>query len=901
MGLRRRGWTINIVAALLIVGAGLVTGLVVFTVMRTNTDVVLRRDLVSGLALRAQWVARDIRDAQQKVRMVATRPFLADQLAAGLRARHAALPAVDRGLRAFLAMRLSALALYMNNGTPYARAGHFMAHPVVEMPLRGKLGMTLLWNARRGFVLRAALPIYRRRAIVGWVVGDAPLPTITRLLLGAKALRSAANIGLCGPAGTRMTCFPNTFDPTQAFSNVARGYEGRPLPMSYALAGRTGFIVTRNYLGHQVAAAYRPVDHIGLGMVLTMDTSALYAPVYREFAVVLPLIILVLAGALLVLRWQLAPLVTDLVTSERDARDAHARLKDSESHVQAVLSNVDEGIITISETGIIETFNPAAGRLFGYAPDEVIGRNVGMLMPEPHRSHHDDYLRHYRETGEARVIGAGRELMAMRRDGSEFPVDLRVSEFYLGDKRHFIGTLRDATRRKEAERHMEHIATHDALTDLPGRALILTRIGQLIRRAERSGQLFAVMFIDLDNFKEINDSLGHDGGDTILRFVARRLRETVRAEDTVGRLGGDEFVVLTAALVAPMDAALIAEKLLGTLSAPYLLAGHTVYTGASIGIALYPQDGRDADALLKHSDDAMYQAKRSGRGQYRCYDEAVNAASSDEVRLVSALHKALSADELALYYRPVRAADDHKVAAIETVLKWWHPEQGLLEADDFLAIAEEAGLAVPLAEWALRQAGRDIAGWRNTGLAVPPLFIRLGPLAFRDARLQDSFAALLTEFDLGLESVGVEIHEDDFMDDPEAALEALSGWHRRGMDVVLTDYGAGDSSLPYLKQMALRVVRLSDALTINNAADSESMADVATIIATLHALDIVVTASQVATYAQYDAMRHLGCDRFAGDLAGPLVRAGDFAVHLVPGTHARGRLSGHEPRRADPL
>ncbi len=896
MDLRRRGWAINIVAALLVVGVGAVTGLAVFTVMRANADTAVRRNLVAGLALRVQWAVRDIHDARLRVRMVAARPFLADQLAAG--AGGAARSVADRGLRAFLPMRLSALALYTNAGTLYARAGHFMAHPVVDMPLRGELGTTLLWNATRGFVLRTGLPVYRHGAVVGWAVGDAPLPMLSRLLLGAKALHSAANVGLCGPAGARMSCFPNTFDPTQAFPSVGRRRDGVPVPMSYALSGHTGFVVTRNYLGHQVAAAYRPVGHTGLGMVLTMDTAALYAPVYREFAVVLPLILGVLAVALLVLRWQFAPLVADLVASERAAYEAHARLKDTENHVQAVLSSVDEGITTISETGIIETFNPAMARLFGYAPEEVIGRNVSVLMPEPHRSHHDDYLRHYRETGEARIIGIGRELTGRRRDGSEFPIDLRVSEFYLGGKRRFIGNARDATGRKEAERRMEHVATHDALTDLPGRALIQTRIDQLIRRAERSGQLFAVMFVDLDDFKGVNDSLGHDGGDRLLRLVARRLQEALRAEDTVGRFGGDEFVILTAALVTPLDAALIADKLLRALSTPYLLDDKTLYSSASIGVALYPQDGRDAASLLRHSDAAMYQAKRSGRGQYRCYDEAVNATSSDKVRLARDLHKALSASELVLYYQPVRAIRDHGLVAMEALIKWHHPEQGLLDADEFLAVAEEAGLAMPLAEWALRQLGGEMRQWRHTGLIVPPVFIRLGPGPFSDARFQESFHAVLADVGVHPGSVALEIREEDLMDDPQTTITARRAWREREVEVVLTEYGAGDSSLPYLKPLAPSAVWLDSSFTVDDQADPKSVESLSAIITTLHALAIAVVAPVNHT-AQYEAMRRWGCDRYTGDLAGPLTPADGCTTWLAPNDTPVGTgPAGGDPRRA---
>ena len=882
MEFRRRERSINLVAALLVVGAGLIAGLAVFTVMRRNADVALRHSVASQLALRVQWVVRDLHDARLRVRMVASRPLLASQLIKTGTGRAAARRVVDRGLRSFLAFQVSALALYTAPGKVFARAGRFMRRPVLEVPVDGQLGTTLLWNKTRGFVVRVALPIYRRHVLVGWAAGDVPLPTLGRLLFGAQAPQRGLNAALCGPDGARMNCFPDTLHPNQALPDMARTYAGALLPMGLALAGHAGFMVTRNYLGSEVAAAFRPVDHTGLGMVLTVNTAKLYAPVYRQFAVALPLIIAVLAAALMLLRWHLAPLVRALVASERSARHAHAQLKETEGYVQAILSSVDEGLATISETGIIETFNPAMARLFGYAPEEVIGQNVSMLMPEPHRSHHDDYLRHYRETGEARVIGIGRELVGRRRDGSEFSVDLRVSEFRLGDKRRFIGTVRDATGRKEAERRLEHVATHDALTDLPSRALIQARSDRLIRRAERSGQLFAVMFVDLDGFKAVNDSLGHEVGDRLLRQVAQRLRETLRVEDTVGRLGGDEFVVLTPALVAPMDAALIADKLLRALSAPYILDAHTLYTTASVGVALYPQDGRDTDTLLRNSDAAMYQAKRSGGGQYRCFDDVLGAATIDQVRIAADLHKALSvAGELVLYYRPVRQCSDDAVVAMETALKWHHLGRGVLDAEEFLPIANEAGLVLPLAEWTLRQVGRELSRWRDRGLKRPPVIIRLGSEAFRDPRLREAFRAIMAGLDLNPGAVVLAINEDDFMDDPGTGIEALEGWRHQDMDVAFFGYGGGYSSLPYLRSFAPRVVRLDPSLTIDVSTDRETIEEVAALTATLHALGATVTAAHIGTTEQREAMRYAGCDRYAGDLAGPLTRADGCEVCLA--------------------
>ena len=873
MGFARRERAIILVAALLVVGVGLVAGFAVFSIMRTNADVALRRNLVSQLALRVQWAARDLHDADLRVRVVASRPFLADLLATTGKPRVAARKAAERGLRSFLAFRLLGIALYTNAGKVFATAGHFMTHPAAGLPVSGALGATLLWNNVHGFVLRAVLPVYRRHAVVGWAVGDVPLPMLDKVLFEVQHLQQGANVALCGPSGADMSCFPDTLSPHRAIHDMARTYGGKLLPMGLALAGQTGFIVTHNYLGSKVAAAFRPLDKTGLGMVLTVNTALLYAPVYRQFAVVLPLLIAVLTAALAILRWRLTPLVRALVASERAAREAHAQLKDTEAYIQAILSGVDEGLATISELGIIETFNPAMTRLFGYAVEEVIGHNVALLMPEPHRSHHDDYLRHYRETGEARVIGIGRELVGRRKDGTEFAIDLRVSEFTLGGTRRFIGTVRDATGRREAERRLEHVATHDVLTDLPSRALIQVRVDQLIRRAERSGQLFAVMFIDLDGFKGVNDSLGHDVGDRLLRQVAQRLRETLRVDDTVGRLGGDEFVVLAPALVTPMDAALIADKLVRVLSEPYPVEEHVLYTTASIGVALYPQDGRDVDALLKNSDAAMYRAKRSGGRQYHCFDDAMDAPTGDQVRIAADLHKALGTGDLVLYYQPVRQCSDESVVAMETALKWHHAERGVLEAEEFLPIATEAGLALSLAEWTLRQVGRELSRWRDRDLRRPPVLIRLGAEPFRDARLRESFRAIMVDLGMAPGAVIVAIGEDDFMDDPATGLEALHEWRRQGLEVALCEYGGGYSSLPYLKSFAPRFVRLDPSFTLDSAADHETVETLVVVTTTLHALGATVTAAQVGTIEQREAMRYAGCDRYAGNLAGPLLRA----------------------------
>jgi diguanylate cyclase (GGDEF)-like protein len=251
---------------------------------------------------------------------------------------------------------------------------------------------------------------------------------------------------------------------------------------------------------------------------------------------------------------------------------------------------------------------------------------VSILMPEPFRSGHNGYLQHYLDTGEKHVIGIGREVEAQRSNGEIFPMELSISEFFLEGRRQFIGIMRDITERKVAEAKIMHLAQYDTLTDLPNRRLVEDRIQQTIASARRSGAQFAVMFIDLDKFKSINDSLGHNVGDQLLQMVATRLTQCLRAEDTVGRQGGDEFIVLLADLGAAEDAALVAQKIVDVLSAPFVINGQDLSSGASIGIAVFPQDGADVEMLLKNSDTAMYHAKKAGRNNYQFFLQAMNGA-----------------------------------------------------------------------------------------------------------------------------------------------------------------------------------------------------------------------------------------------------------------------------------
>ena len=301
-------------------------------------------------------------------------------------------------------------------------------------------------------------------------------------------------------------------------------------------------------------------------------------------------------------------------------------LEKSQNQLQAIIHNAMDGIITINEAGEILGFNPAAEQIFGYAQQDVLNKNLKMLMPEPTRSEHDAYLNRYKETGEANIIGVcGREVVATRKNGEQFPMELSVSEMVLGGLRYFVGIVRDITERKLAEEKIAHLAHYDYLTDLPNRALFVDSLVHCIAMARRNSFKTAVLFLDLDGFKKVNDTLGHDAGDLLLRSVSKRLKETIRASDTVARVGGDEFIFVLNEIGSDENAALMANKIIAALSEPFELKGQQCHVGGSIGISIYPDASTDTETLIKQADNAMYLAKQSGKNTYKFYRDVVQS------------------------------------------------------------------------------------------------------------------------------------------------------------------------------------------------------------------------------------------------------------------------------------
>ena len=300
-------------------------------------------------------------------------------------------------------------------------------------------------------------------------------------------------------------------------------------------------------------------------------------------------------------------------------------LEKSQNQLQSIIRNVMDGIITINESGEIQGFNPAAEEIFGYLQQEVLGKKLTMLMPEPERSSHDGYINRYLQTGQTRIIGVrGREVLSVRKNGEEFPMEISVSEMVLGGHRYFIGIVRDITDRKRAEQKIAHLAHYDYLTDLPNRALLLDVLNHSVSLAKRNKHKTAVLFLDLDGFKKINDTLGHDAGDLLLKGVSQRLKDTIRDSDTVARVGGDEFILVLDSIGSYENATQVANKIIAALSEPFDLKGQSSQIGASVGISIFPDDSDSPVKLVKQADEAMYLAKQSGKNTYRFYRDVLS-------------------------------------------------------------------------------------------------------------------------------------------------------------------------------------------------------------------------------------------------------------------------------------
>ena len=541
-----------------------------------------------------------------------------------------------------------------------------------------------------------------------------------------------------------------------------------------------------------------------------------------------------------------------------------------------VIDNTSEGVvITDADSRIVEV-NDAYCRITGYGRDELIGRNPSTTSS----GRHDAAF--YREMWQ-RIQRDGHwsgEIWDRRKNGEIYPKLLTINAVYddRGGLTHYVGVFSDISRIKATEEKLERLAYYDSLTGLPNRMLFRDRLNHEVAMARRHNTKMAVMFIDLDRFKYVNDTLGHSAGDRLLVEVAERLVDCVREADTVARLGGDEFVVILSDLSEGQWAGGVAQLVIDAVSRPVELEGQEVFVGASVGIGVWPDDGERSETLIKNADVAMYHAKEAGRGTFKFFTDAMNQDTARHLELEARLRRALERDELRLFYQPQVSLESGEVIGAEALVRWEDPERGMVSPGEFIPLAEETGLIVPMGEWVLREVCRQQVAWDAAGLPPLPVAVNLSPHQFRQEGLVERVTAILADNGLAPKRIELEITETAAMSDADSTIETLERFAAKGFKLAIDDFGTGYSSLAYLKRFPVDKLKIDRSFVMDIPSDANDAAIADSVIRLAHGLGLAVVAEGVETEAQREFLARRECDYMQGFLFSRPLPADEFEV-----------------------
>jgi diguanylate cyclase (GGDEF)-like protein/PAS domain S-box-containing protein len=553
---------------------------------------------------------------------------------------------------------------------------------------------------------------------------------------------------------------------------------------------------------------------------------------------------------------------------------------DDQLRLKAIMDNVADGIVVLDNQGVIVSFSRPAEAIFGYPRSEVIGRTAGMLiLPGPGDAGQAlDLL-----LGSGSAPGETRETMARRKSGEVIPIELAASHVrFNGDTLHIL-TVRDITLRKQTEETIRSLAYHDPLTGLPNRLLFNDRLTQAIERARRNRQQLAVMILDLDRFKLINDSLGLASGDQVLRAVGERLVGLLRRSDTVARLGGDDFLLLLPGVDGAEAAAKVAQKLLDAFAYPLAIDDQELHVGASLGITLYPHDGEDTETLIRNADTALYRAKEHARGGYQFYTTDMNATAFERLVLETQLRRALERAELVVHYQPQVRLEDGKIVGVEALVRWFHADLGLIAPAEFIPLAEETGLILELGRFVLRTACAQVRAWHEAGFANLRLAVNLSGRQFEQEDLVRDIARVVEGSAFDPTDLELELTESSIMRDPEQAVAKLEALDRLGIRLSIDDFGTGYSSLLHLKRFPIKALKIDQSFIQDITTDPDDAAIAQAIIALAESLRLKVIAEGVETRGQLELLRRYRCDQMQGYLFSKPLPAGELLELLKSG------------------
>ena len=542
------------------------------------------------------------------------------------------------------------------------------------------------------------------------------------------------------------------------------------------------------------------------------------------------------------------------------------QLRNSEERFHAVAETAQDAIIMVDAQGLIEYWNPAATRILGYAANEVMGHNIhDLLASEQCHELACEKLQAAAAASNGCVVGKIRELEGKRKDGSRIPVELALAEMTIGGQWRAVGILRDVTVRRRTEQRVSWLARHDALTGLPNRTVFLDEIRQSIERSRRSHKQFAVYYLDLDHFKDVNDTLGHPAGDLLLQAVAERLKKSIRNTDRIARFGGDEFAILANELSEPTDAGIVAGKILDAMFVPFFINNDEVHTGTTIGIAASSDRNEAAEALLAHADVALYHAKQEGRGIFRFFTEAMDREVRHRYTLLSELREAIDRHQLFLVYQPQVDMETREIVGLEALVRWRHPSRGIVSPGQFIPAAENSGLIIALGQWVLLELCRQARRWLDAGIDLPVIAVNVSPTQFKTpSDLGAEIAAMLHASGLAPTMLEIELTETALMQASRHNAAVLQNLRNQGIRVAIDDFGTGYSCLDYLRRFPASRIKIAQTFVADIAHDAGSAAITRAAIGLGRELGLGVIAEGVETAEQVALLRAWGCKEAQG-------------------------------------
>ncbi|MFH5184077.1 EAL domain-containing protein [Paenibacillus sp. TAB 01] len=570
----------------------------------------------------------------------------------------------------------------------------------------------------------------------------------------------------------------------------------------------------------------------------------------------------------------------ELEAANKELSEITSELRKSQALTNVISETSIDSMLILNQDGFILKVNPAVHKMFGYENSEIVGRNMDILFPFPQAQ------RFLPGKWDDALYGAEEgihEVNAVRKDGSTFPVEFQIGSTFVENKNIIACTIRDVTKKRQSQQLITHMAYHDGLTNLPNRRMFNDRLNLMLNQAKQENQLLVMMYLDLDRFKYINDSLGHLIGDKLLQEVARRLVSCTDNVHFVARIGGDEFNMVLQDTNRE-DALDIAEDVLEQLKKPFYIEDFELYVTASIGISVYPYDGKDAPALLKNADAALYRAKEQGKNKFQIYHSGMNIRSYRTFMLQNDLRKAMEHGEFTLLYQPRIDVNSGEITCTEAVIRWNHPNWGTLQPSEFLPLAEETGQIAAIGEWVLRTACKQIQLWRMSGLPLPRMAVRFSSLQFLQKQFVRNIEQILKEAGLEPAMLEVEITESAIMRNESVIIRALHELKQLGVTICIEEFGSGGSSLSSLKHIPADLIKIDKLFMDDLAANpAQSTAFISSIVSLARSLNMQAVAVGIESEEQLNLLKNLSIQGVQGRLFSLPVTAAELEPLLSQG------------------